>query len=600
MPRIAAAGPLEQTRRATWRHLATSSARPPLSPTAIAVGLLTLLFVHTGLVFAVATPMFQNPDEPTQIDMARHYAAHPTQFAGPSLRQTDGLRGAVAATGLPDAAPDFDKIPSERPHFLPFTSYRGGNVPARTDCPVTCQNYQYGHPPAWYLLVSPVAWITESRSFDRMVIALRALNVLLVSVVVWCTWYIARQVWPARPKRALFAAAVTVAFAPLAASAAAANNDALVFALMAGTLASIAGVLRRGARAPDAVLLGVLVGAGLLTKGQFLAMAPLALLALLVAPVRETRWRTITLFLVPAAIGAAWWARVFLDTHSLTPRGSELVGPPRSGPWESAGFVSYLFDRWSLFTDRFGGLYGCCAAVLLSSTWRTVLELAVVALVIGWLVLRRWRKPDLAGLRLLVLGAAPVLLFLAVVVSSFETFRRNGEIRGMWPRYVYGSVPVLAVGVTAAVATIGERLRRVPPWVMSVVVVVMVGSGAFISYVEAMRGMYTTSSIGEMIDRAGVVGPVAHPARWLVAIALAWVVTLAAVSWTFADCWRQPVAKSRRLRLRVVQPRHVSTSASDSNGDRNALRCTMASHTHSNSTSHARHATAKAAASPSP
>src|SRR5687768_16045727 len=106
-----------------------------MSPSATAVALLTLVFVQTGLAFAIATPMFQNPDEPTQVDMVRHYASHPTEFAGPSPRQSDGLRCAVSATGLADDGPDFDEVRSERPTYRPFTAYRGGDAPATTDCP---------------------------------------------------------------------------------------------------------------------------------------------------------------------------------------------------------------------------------------------------------------------------------------------------------------------------------------------------------------------------------------------------------------------------------------------------------------------------------
>ena len=81
----------------------------------------------------------------------------PTELAGPSLRQTQGSRGAISATGLRDEAlpPDFSRVPNSRPDYLPFAKYAGGDAPATSGCPVSCQNYQYGHPPAWYLLVAP-------------------------------------------------------------------------------------------------------------------------------------------------------------------------------------------------------------------------------------------------------------------------------------------------------------------------------------------------------------------------------------------------------------------------------------------------------------
>jgi hypothetical protein len=191
-----------------------------------------------------------------------------------------------------------------------------------------------------------------------------------------------------------------------------------------------------------------------------------------------------------------------------------------------------------------------------------------------------------------------VLLFLAVALSSYDTFRRNGEIRGMWPRYVYGAVPVLAVGVTATIASVGDRLRRMPRWAVASVVATFVGAGIGLSFFEAMRGVYDTSSLSVMIDRAGIVAPVPHPARWLVAIGLLWLVTLVAASWEVAECWvrrAESRAVVRDVRIPLPQP---SSVASESPGDLKALRWTMANHTTSNNNSHARQATATAAASP--
>ena len=98
--------------------------------TFVTLGWMTLLFVVTGLAFAVATPLFQNADESSHIDLARYYARHPTQMAGPSLRQTQGSRAAIVATGLRDEAlaPNFSNVPDTRPDYRPFTEYGGGNA----------------------------------------------------------------------------------------------------------------------------------------------------------------------------------------------------------------------------------------------------------------------------------------------------------------------------------------------------------------------------------------------------------------------------------------------------------------------------------------
>ncbi len=514
--------------------------------TIVTLGWMTLLFIHTSLAFAIATPLFQNPDEPTHIDLARHYAHHPTEMAGPSLRQTQGSRGAISATGLRDEAlpPDFSRVPADRPDYRSFAQYGGGDSPATSGCPVSCQNYQYGHPPGWYLLLAPLAWVTDREAFPDVVLAFRVVDILIASVVVVCTWYLARQVWPSRPRRALLAAAVTASFGPVAATAAAANNDALMLALMAIALAVMARVLRQGAESKVVLLLGALIAAGLLTKGEFLPIAPVGLAAVLVAPQRTARWKSALLYLVPAGIGGLWWLRVLLDTHSFTPRGSEIVKGSQPGPWQSVGYLRYLFDRLPEFFDRFSGVYGWLS-VELPRNGQLIFQIGVVVLIAGWLLCREWRRPRNSELRFIVLAIAPLMLLLSAAFAAYSTFHRNGDIRGMAPRYVYGSIPVLATGVIAAVSAIAARMRAGRVFIVGVVVAAVSAVGTAGSFIYAMRGQYATTSFQLMIDRADVVAPLPHPLRWLVCIALAWGACVVAIALLVSQQWRPALKHAR-------------------------------------------------------
>jgi|GEM_PF-4489208 len=508
---------------------------------AAALVLLSLVFVVSGLAFAVGTPLFQNPDEPTHVDLARYYTREPTKLAGPSLRQTAGLRAAIAATGLRDEArsPDFSSVPTERPDYRPFGAYPGGNEPATSGCPVSCQNYQYGHPPAWYFLAAPVAWITDGFAFPKVVLALRLFDVLVVSVVVWCTWYVARQVWPAAPHRAFYAAALSACCGPLIATAAMANNDALMLALMGIALALMARILRTGDDPKVVALFGVTVGLGLLTKAEFLTLAPIGLLAVAVAPPTSrarARWVSLACYAAPVALGGTWWARVLLDTHSFTPAGSEIVAPTRPGPWQSVGFLRYVADRIPEFVQRFPGVYGWLSVK--TPTIVQVLFVAVVAvLAVGWLagwLHGRRRHPGAGGSRYLLLAAVPVGLFVSAAYSSYSTYHRNGEIRGLAPRYVYGAIPVLAVGAVAAVGMLARgRLRRDRlATALAFAGVAVAGVGG--SFLVAMRGQYASASLSVVAGRAGVVAPVAHPLRWIAAIAVVWVAGVATAAWWVA------------------------------------------------------------------
>lgn len=536
----------------------------PRAPKVILI-LLTAAFGLCGLAFAVGTPLFRNFDEQTHLDRARYTARHPTELPGPELRRTFGAWAALEAVGLPDATIDdaWPEVPTVRPDYLPFEAYPGGDAPQRSGCPGPCQNYQYGHPPAWYLMTAPVTAVLDGRPFPETVLWLRALDVALVLPVVPLTWYTARQIWPGATRRPLAAAGLVALFGPLAFTAAGVNNDSLVLVLGAAVLAVMARILRVGARPRLAVLLGTLVAAGLLTKVQFVPVAPLAGLAVLVAPAgehdpsrdragderppprrrgrsrRERAWAALG-FGAPALVGALWWVRNLLSDGVLSPSESEILAPARAGPWQDSAFGGYVFDQLPLFGGRFWGLYGF-PLVRAPEPWRIGGNVAVIVVVAAWLACRRWRRPTPQGLRALVLAAVPLALFGAVAWASFDVYRTNGEVRGLAPRYVYLALPVLAVALVGALRSVAARLRLAPAGArarngllaLGLAAVAAVGSAG--SFVVAMRGRYQTSSLAEALERAGVVSPVAGPGPVLGAILAAW---LAAVLAAVALSWR--------------------------------------------------------------
>ncbi len=531
----------------------------PRAPKLI-LALLTAAFGLCGLAFAVGTPLFRNFDEQTHVDRVGVTARHPFDLPDSDLRRTFGAWAALDAVGLPDAAIDdsWPGVPAERPEYLPFRAYPGGNQPQESGCPGPCQNYQYGHPPAWYLLTAPVAALLDDRPFPATVLWLRVLDVLLVLPVVPLTWYTARQVWPGATRRPLAAAGLVALFGPLAFTAAGVNNDALVLVLGAAVLALMARILRVGARPRLALWLGVLVAAGLLTKVQFVPVAPFAGLAVLVAPTPRSgvpggrranlsdariekgpgfgtrnRVGAALAFGLPALVGALWWLRNLMGDGVLSPSESEILAPARAGPWQDATFLGYVLDQLALFGGRFWGLYGF-PLVTVAEPWRTGLNVAVVAVVAAWLACRRWGRPTAQGLRWLVLAAVPLALFVAVAWASFDVYRTNGEERGLAPRYVYLALPALAVGLIGALSTIGSRVglaaagdrTRGRLLALGLAAVAVVGSAG--SFVVAMRGRYQTTSLAELADRAAAVAPVADPVGLLAALGACWLVAVAA------------------------------------------------------------------------
>lgn len=494
------------------------------------LALLTAAFVLLGTAFAVTTPLFQNPDETSQVDMVRHYAFNPTEMAGPALRQTQGVRGALDATGMTDEAGDRDvsRIPDERPDYGTFESY--GGFEDATSCPGTCQNYQFIHPPGWYLLAAPFAAALDGQSVPLNVLVLRLLNVLLVAVAVVATWYIGRQLCPGRPRLALAAAGITAAFAPFVATAASVNSDGGMLALMAVALAGCARMLRHGLDTKTAAVTGLVVGTGLLTKGQFTVVAPIGLVVVLLAPRKGPFWGPLLAYLVPVGLGSLWWLRVFLDTHGFTPAGSELVLQPTPGPHRDIGILSYVRDRIPDFIEQIPGRYGWKLINLPGSLNWLTMALGVV-LIAGWLVARRWRRPTIESARLAALAALPFGLFAAASVAAYDTFHASGEVRGLVPRYLFGAVPVVAVAAAAAMATIGDRLglARIRGWLAGAVVL-LAGAWGGASFVVVLRGQYQTDDLGTVFQRAGVVAPVANPKAWLAVLTGLWLAATVAAA----------------------------------------------------------------------
>ncbi|MDQ2649059.1 MAG: hypothetical protein M3Z03_05860, partial [Actinomycetota bacterium] len=479
------------------------------------LALLTAAFVVLGLIFALLTPLFANPDESVHIDMARHYAAHPTDLAGPELRQTAGVRGAVVAAGVLDAPAEspVGAIPEDRPDYGSFDDY-GGRAEA-TVCPQrTCQNYHFIHPPAWYLLAAPAARVLDGRPFPATVVALRTMNVLLASVIVVATWYLARQLWPRRTRAALVAAGAVAMCGPLAATAASANNDGLLLPLMAVALAMMAGILRNGATMGRSLVLGAVVTVGLLTKGQFLVIAPIGLAAVLLAPRDESSppwWHSSLGYLGAGAAGGLWWLRIIIDTGSTTPSGSEFVADPRPGPWNDKGLVEYFVMRVGDIVDAVPGQYGYWPWKFaeLPSPMLGAFHIGVGLLVLSWLVFRRWSTPTVATARVALLAAVPFLLLVAAVASSWETYRETGYEYGLAGRYVYGGLPIVAVMATAALLALKDRFRLPHASRLHVLVLlVSATAGAVTAVIVSMHSKYFTTDNALLFDRAAIVAPV--------------------------------------------------------------------------------------------
>jgi hypothetical protein len=462
---------------------------------------LTVAGVLLGLAFAVAVPLFQNPDEPSHVDRIRHQAAHPFDLPEASLRMRQVVVRASENVGLP--LQYHEGWPSDlvgpRPEMPPFSA---GTDPDRPAC-AACQSYQYAHPPAYYLLLAPASAVLEPLRSDLHVLGLRIVNVLIALPLPWLCWWLSRELFLS-PAAALGAAALGALNGPVVAATSSVNNDSLAYVASAAVLALAATVLRDGRTTSRAVALGLVIALAGLTKVTALPVAVVGGVALLAAPGPQ-RLRTTLLGAAIAAPGAGWWLRNLVVEGRLTPGGTELFdasAPPRP---DSDAFPAYLADQIGLLLHRALGLYGWAQRLVPEWVAWTALVVALL-LALGWVGtsgLPRWRRPPATAL----LWLTPALAVLTVVASSYGNHRRTGAVTGLSGRYLYPAAPLVwALLAAAVVAIVG---RRATPMLVARGTGLAALAAGLGSLAYCLTGLYSTVGIRTMSDRMELVAPVA-------------------------------------------------------------------------------------------
>lgn len=414
------------------------------------LGLLLLAYVALGALFAVRTPVWQAPDEPAHYNYVHQLA--------------DG-HWPVIEPGDWDQAYLSEVVGSE---FDP--AY-----------PVVGITYEDWQPPLYYLAQWPVY-----RLSGGSLPAMRLLSVLFGAGVVALAWVAGRAVFDGDAPRAL-AVAAFVAFLPQhLAILGSVNNDSLAELIIAAILALL--VLPWPDRPPRGRLLalGLLLGAGFLTKATAYLMAPVIGVFLLARywPVKPDRSaveqpvggrissadlsglvRALLLVFVPALLlGLLWWGRnvsVYggLDVMAKGAHDAVVVGQPRTAEWIAqyglGGTIGrFLRTTFTSFWGQFGWmaapLPGWMVGPLLVGTVAAVVGLAVVS---GqWSVAGRRKR-----LQTLVLGLT-FLLTLALLVFYNLTFVQHQG------RYLFPALIPIAVGFTAGLGYWLRPLERRWSW----------------------------------------------------------------------------------------------------------------------------------------
>ena len=397
------------------------------------LGLLLLAYLALGALFALRTPAWQAPDEPAHYNYVRQLVAGHL----PVIEQGDWDQIYLSQV-----------IGSE---FDPAYS-------------VTGLTYEDWQPPLYYLLQAPIY-----RLSGGSLTAMRLLSVVLGAGVVALAYVVGRVVFNGQVWLAL-AVAAFVAFLPQhLAILGSVNNDSLAELIIAAILALL--VISWPDRPPPGRLLalGLLLGAGFLTKGTAYLMAPMVGVFLLAR--YWMNWRPLVLALVivfaPAMlIGLLWWGRnaaVYgeLDVLARAAHDAVVVGQPRTTEWLTQYGLIGTVGRFLRTTfNSFWGQFGWMAAPLPGWMYG-ILALLVLAAVVGLLLAfidhRRQTTDDgpqevVSGLSSVVSGqkSSPILvlgltflLTLALHVGYNLTFVQHQG------RYLFPALIPIAVGFAA-------------------------------------------------------------------------------------------------------------------------------------------------------
>jgi 4-amino-4-deoxy-L-arabinose transferase-like glycosyltransferase len=204
-----------------------------------------ILFVLLGVIYSVATPIFEASDERWHYPVVKHIAdGQGLPLQDPNLPTPWHQEGSqpplyyLLSAGLTAwiNSGDFDDVQRPNPHAIVGLPQVVGNknMMIHTDRE------------SW-------PW----RGTTLAVHLIRLVSVGLGAITVWLTWHIACCLWP-RNDQAASLAAILIAFNPMFLFiSASVNNDNLAAALAAGAVVVLLHALLRGQTVRDGLLLGV-------------------------------------------------------------------------------------------------------------------------------------------------------------------------------------------------------------------------------------------------------------------------------------------------------------------------------------------------------
>ena len=411
------------------------------------IGLLWLVLLAQGVVFALIQPVWSRVDEAQHYDYIQYLVENGAlpvegqtfispQVVGVSVRANQ-WGWLPAGTISPPAYLD----PSEWTAVPQGLSEREREKWVRRN--LWYFNYEAMQPPLYYLISAPVYAATPADPFIKLY-GMRLLAALVASAMLPLTYLTAKEAFPDSRLVVYGAPVVMLLTQGYALNMSQVTNDALAVPLAAAALLLLLRMVVRGLSWRRSLLAGAVIGAALLSKLTTIYLAPAALLALgLLVLYRRENWKRAAghmalLFAPAAAILAPWMA------HNLVVYG-DATGASAAQPLMSSFFASPTVSLQTLRLNELLPTFWFGEPIFPFAFWTfawvavgTAMAVALVGLLYYMFDHDHWQVSDV-HIRVVFLALA---FLTGVAVNLLIPF--GSGIGGVPGRYLYPLLPALA------------------------------------------------------------------------------------------------------------------------------------------------------------
>jgi len=413
----------------------------------LGLAVILAVYVLTAGLYALRTPLWQNPDEPAHFNYVR-YVWEERHL--PVLQMGD------------------------YPHAY-LEEIKARRFPA--DMSIDPIRYEFHQPPLYYLIAAPVYGLAGSIPLSAQVqgvvaalgaptkwgwplgaqvLALRLLSVVFGAASLALCYRLARLIFPEDGLLALLATGLAATVPMHVAMTAAVNNDGLSNLLLLWTVLLLIGAWRGGASASlwAWARAGVVMGLAMLAKSSTYVAIPLGLAAVALAPRRQGRvaaTRALAVFGPSLALNLPWYIRnatVYggLDILGLERHGAIVLGQPTTADWLARLGWGGLAREFAVTTFRsFWAQFGWMGVLVDQRIYQALAVVSLLALAGLCLFLLRAaaNRGMLSGFQWKALGFLG--LWLGLTGAAYLWY--NAQFVQHQGRYLFPAMPAIALGM---------------------------------------------------------------------------------------------------------------------------------------------------------